>query len=132
MAQRTLFTIGHSNHEWAEFVALLKAWKIEEVVDVRTVPKSRALPRFWKTKMEIALPKAGIGYMHLPELGGLRHAKKDSKNIAWRNASFRGYADYMQTEEFARGLSKLNQAAKEESASASCAPKPSGGGVIGG
>jgi uncharacterized protein (DUF488 family) len=121
MAQRTLFTIGHSNQEWAEFVDLLKAWKIEEVVDVRTVPKSRALPRFWKTKMEIALPKAGIAYTHLPELGGLRHAKKDSKNTAWRNASFRGYADYMQTEEFARGLAKLNKLRKKKRVCIMCA-----------
>ena len=121
MAQRTLFTIGHSNHEWKEFVALLKAWKIEELVDVRTVPKSRALPRFWKSKMEIALPKARIDYMHLPELGGLRHAKKNSKNIAWRNASFRGYADYMQTVEFARGLSKLNQRREKKRVCVMCA-----------
>lgn len=109
MAQRTLFTIGHSTRTWAEFVALLKAWKIEEVIDVRTVPKSRSFPQFWKSRMSRALAKVGIAYLHMPELGGLRHAKKDSINTAWRNASFRGYADYMQTPEFEKGLVELNK-----------------------
>jgi len=109
MAQRTLFTIGHSTRPWPEFVALLKAWKIEEVIDVRTVPKSRAFPQFWKSQMQKALPKAGIDYLHLVGLGGLRHSKKGSTNIGWRNASFRGYADYMQTSEFATALKKLNE-----------------------
>ena len=108
MAQRTLYTIGHSTHPLKEFVALLKAWKIEEVVDVRSVPRSRAFPWFWKERMKITLPKAGIAYVHLPALGGLRHSKKDSLNTAWRNASFRGYADYMQTEDFEKGLKSLN------------------------
>jgi uncharacterized protein (DUF488 family) len=109
MAQRTLFTIGHSTRPWQEFVGLLKAWKIEELVDVRTVPKSRAFPRFSKNRMKTALAKADINYIHMPELGGLRHSKKDSLNTAWRNASFRGYADYMQTDAFASGLKELNK-----------------------
>jgi uncharacterized protein (DUF488 family) len=109
MAQRTLFTIGHSTRPWADFVALLKAWKIEEIIDVRTVPKSRAFPQFWKTRMQTALPKADIAYAHLVGLGGLRHSKKDSPNTAWRNASFRGYADYMQTSEFGTALKELNE-----------------------
>jgi uncharacterized protein (DUF488 family) len=109
MAQRTLFTIGHSTHPWREFVELLKAWKIAELVDVRTVPRSRAVPWFSKDKMGAALRREGIKYVHVAALGGLRHAKKDSSNDGWRNASFRGYADYMQTEAFAAGLDRLNR-----------------------
>jgi uncharacterized protein (DUF488 family) len=104
MGRRTLCTIGHSTRTWAEFVALLKAWRIDEVVDVRTVPCSRAFPRFGKDRMARALPKAGIAYIHLPALGGLRRAAKSSVDAAWRNASFRGYTDYMATDEFWRGI----------------------------
>ena len=109
MAQRTLFTIGHSTRGWDEFVALLRTWKIEEVVDVRTVPRSRAYPWFSKERMIGALLKQGVGYRHLPALGGFRRAKKASANSAWRNASFRGYADYMQTREFEKGLEELDR-----------------------
>ncbi|HEY4309758.1 MAG TPA: DUF488 domain-containing protein [Pirellulales bacterium] len=108
MAQRTLFTIGHSTHPWEEFVAILQAWKIETLVDVRTVPQSRAFPWFAKARMTRALPKAGIEYVHLPALGGLRRAKKDSVNAGWQNSSFRGYADYMQSDDFEQGLAELN------------------------
>jgi uncharacterized protein (DUF488 family) len=109
MAQRTLFTVGHSTRAWAEFVSLLRAWRIDEVVDVRTVPRSRQFPWFSKERMQKTLPKAGIEYLHLAELGGLRHSKKDSVHTGWRNSSFRGYADYMQTEDFAAGLKALNR-----------------------
>jgi uncharacterized protein (DUF488 family) len=109
MAQRTLFTVGHSTRSWPEFIALLKAWDIEILADVRTVPQSRAFPWFSKQKMQSALPAAGIQYVHLPALGGLRRAKKDSVNTGWRNDSFRGFADYMQTAEFQQGLRELNE-----------------------
>jgi uncharacterized protein (DUF488 family) len=109
MGQRVLFTIGHSTRSWEEFVAILKAWKIEEVVDVRTVPKSRAYPWFGTEKMAAALPAEGIRYEHLKVLGGFRPVKKDSMNEGWQNASFRGYADYMQTPEFQAGLDELNR-----------------------
>src|ERR1700722_17337651 len=88
MGQRTLFTVGHSTREWAEFVALLKAWKIDELVDVRTVPRSRTFPWFCKEKMEKALPKAGIDYRYLAALGGFRRPNKDSINTGWRNLRF--------------------------------------------
>jgi uncharacterized protein (DUF488 family) len=113
MAQCTLFTVGHSTRPWRDFIHLLQTWKIEQLVDVRTVPRSRAVPQFTKQRMEKALPKANIKYRHLPELGGLRHSKKDSPNTAWRNASFRGYADYMQTKEFQNGLKQLNALRKK-------------------
>ncbi|HVU88167.1 MAG TPA: DUF488 domain-containing protein [Pirellulales bacterium] len=114
MGQRTLFTVGHSTRPWQEFVALLQAWKIKTLVDVRTVPKSRAFPWFSQARMARALPRAGIKYVHLKSLGGLRHAKKDSPNIGWHNASFRGYADYMQTPEFEQGLAELNALRRKE------------------
>jgi uncharacterized protein (DUF488 family) len=121
MGRRTLFTIGHSNRTWAEFVALLKAWRIEEVVDVRTVPRSGAFRRFWKERMGPALAKVDIAYVHLPALGGLRRAAKDSINAAWRNASFRGYADYMGTDEFWEGIQSLDELRAGRRACVMCA-----------
>ena len=112
MAQRTLFTVGHSTRQWKEFIDLLLAWEIEQVVDVRTIPRSRAFPWFAKERMEKALARVKIRYCHLPELGGLRHGMKDSVNAGWRNASFRGYADYMQSDEFEKGLKTLNNLRK--------------------
>jgi uncharacterized protein (DUF488 family) len=93
-------------------VELLRAWGIEQLVDVRTVPKSRAMPWFWGTRMAVKLPEVGIAYVHLGALGGLRRAGKDSINTGWENTSFRGYADYMQTAEFAEGLRELNELRK--------------------
>lgn len=109
MAKRTLFTIGHSTHPWAEFVSLLQKWEIEELVDVRTVPRSRTFPWFGEIRMAKALPKVGIAYVHLSDLGGFRQPVKNSRNTGWRNERFRAYADYMQTEEFERGLEELNE-----------------------
>ena len=109
MGQRTLYTVGHSTRGWEEFVALLKAWGIACLVDVRTAPRSRAFPWFGTERMAKALPKAAIEYMHLPALGGFRHPRKDSVNSGWRNSRFRAYADYMQTKDFAEGLKELNR-----------------------
>ncbi len=109
MAQRTLFTIGHSTRGWSEFVELLKTWEIEYLVDVRTVPKSRPFPWFSKERMQRALPKLAIEYLHIPALGGFRKSTIDSANSGWQNARFRGYADYMQTEGFENGLRLLNE-----------------------
>ena len=102
-----MMTIGHSNRSAAEFIALLQAHGVETVVDVRTVPKSRHNPQFNRDALPGTLREAGIGYLHMPRLGGLRHPRKDSINLGWRNASFRGYADYMQTPEFVRSLDAL-------------------------
>ena len=121
MGQRILFTIGHSNRTWAEFVDLLREWGIEQLVDVRTVPRSRAVPWFWDKRMALALPKAGIAYVHMPALGGLRRAKKDSANTGWRNASFRGYADYMQMAEFKAEIDWLMEQVARRSVVAMCA-----------
>jgi uncharacterized protein (DUF488 family) len=94
----TIWTIGHSTHSLEEFVAMLKAHDITQLVDVRTIPKSRRVHQFNADSLAAALPKLGIEYVHMKVLGGLRHAKKDSVNTGWRNASFRGYADYMGTD----------------------------------
>ena len=94
---QTIFTIGHSTHTLEEFVAMLKAHDVKQLVDVRTIPKSRRVPQFNSESLAVDLPAQGIAYVHLKALGGLRHAKKDSINTGWRNPSFRGYADYMAT-----------------------------------
>ena len=103
----SVFTIGHSTRPLAEFVQLLQAHGVTQVVDVRSVPRSRHNPQFNQETLPQALQAAGIGYIHLPGLGGLRHTRADSPNKAWRNASFRGFADYMQTDDFNAGLVQL-------------------------
>jgi uncharacterized protein (DUF488 family) len=99
---------------------MLNKWKIEEVADVRTVPRSRTYPWFCKEQMEKALSKLGMKYVHLPALGGFRSAKKDSVNLGWRNVRFRGYADYMQTPAFEDGLKELNERRKKRRVCAMC------------
>ncbi|EWT05674.1 DNA repair protein [Intrasporangium chromatireducens Q5-1] len=116
-----IYTIGHSTRPFDEFVAVLRAHAIEAVADVRTVPKSRHNPQFHIDALTRTLPEAGLGYVHLRALGGLRHARPDSPNAGWRNASFRGYADYMQTPEFAAGLAELLALAAEKRTVIMCA-----------
>jgi hypothetical protein len=116
-----VLTIGHSTRPLEEFIALLQAHGVTCVVDVRTVPRSRHNPQFNKTTLPRSLKKASLGYVHMPELGGLRHAKRDSPNAGWRNASFRGYADYMQTPEFVQSLEELIRLAKQDRIVLMCA-----------
>ena len=116
-----VLTIGHSTRTLEEFIRLLQAHGVNRVVDVRTVPRSRHNPQFNKTSLPRALRKAGLGYVHLPGLGGLRHAKRDSVNPGWRNASFRGFADYMQTPEFEQSLDELIWLANQEQIVLMCA-----------
>lgn len=119
---RTLvLTIGHSTRTQADFIALLKTHDVKRLVDVRTIPRSRHNPQFNRDRLGPALRKAGIAYLHLKALGGLRHARPDSMNGAWRNASFRGFADYMQTREFAHGLRRLMKLARSKQAAIMCA-----------
>jgi uncharacterized protein (DUF488 family) len=94
----TVFTIGHSTHPIEEFVDILKAYEIGTLVDVRTVPHSRHNPQFGQDALMQSMESAGIAYRYMKDLGGLRKARKDSPNMGWQNLSFRGYADYMQTE----------------------------------
>jgi uncharacterized protein (DUF488 family) len=109
-----VMTIGHSTRTLEEFIRLLQAHGATCVVDVRTVPRSRHNPQFNKDSLPRSLKKAGVGYVHMPGLGGLRHAKGDLSNAGWRNASFRGYADYMQTPGFAQNLAELIRLANQE------------------
>ena len=108
-----MLTTGHSTRTIDEFVEILRAHSVEVLVDIRTVPKSRHNPQFNRDALEPALEGARIRYVYMPGLGGLRHSRKDSINAGWRNASFRGYADYMQTPEFARQLEELIAIEKE-------------------
>ena len=116
-----VLTIGHSTRTLVEFIGLLQAHGATRVVDVRTVPRSRHNPQFNKASLPRALKKAGLGYVHLPGLGGLRHSKRDSLNVGWRNASFRGYADYMQTPEFKQSLDELIRLARQDRIAIMCA-----------
>jgi uncharacterized protein (DUF488 family) len=116
-----IFTIGHSTRPIEEFVEILKAFDIGLLADVRTVPRSRHNPQFNKDELPASLAAAGIDYVHLANLGGLRHTTKDSPNMGWRNASFRGYADYMQTAEFAQALDELIEMARTKRAAIMCA-----------
>ena len=114
-------TIGHSTRTLADFVDLLKLNDIERVLDVRTVPRSRHNPQFNLDALPASLAAVHISYIHLPALGGLRHASPDSPNTGWRNLSFRGYADYMQSPEFAGGVDAVAEMAKSERCVLMCA-----------
>jgi len=116
-----LFTIGHSTHSIEEFLALLDAHGIRHLVDVRSIPKSRHVPQFNSEALASSLKTAGIGYTHLKDLGGRRHSRKDSINTGWRNTSFRGYADYMATAQFAEGLIALIEIARTTPTAIMCA-----------
>lgn len=110
----TLYTIGHSTHTLQEFLDILHAHQITQIVDVRTIPKSRHVPWFNQKELKASLREEKIAYAHIPKLGGLRRTIKNSINMGWRNASFRGFADYMQTPEFFQGLKELKGLIKKE------------------
>ena len=117
----TLYTIGHSTRQIEDFVSILKAHGIELLVDVRTVPRSRMNPQFNRESLPASLSEAGIAYEHRRDLGGLRKPKPDSINMGWRNESFRGYADYMQTEQFAAALHELISLGADRRTTVMCA-----------
>jgi uncharacterized protein (DUF488 family) len=116
-----IFTIGHSNHPIEKFFDMLTSHKIELIADVRTIPGSRHNPQYNGDALAARLRAQGIGYRHLPGLGGLRHAKKDSPNTGWENDSIRGFADYMQTEGFGKGLAELTALARDKRTAVLCA-----------
>lgn len=117
----TIFTIGHSTHPIEKFIDLLRSHGVEQIIDIRTIPKSRRNPQFNSEALAEALRKERIRYVHVAKLGGLRHARRDSINLGWRNASFRGYADYMQTPEFATGLERAMRLAAARPSALMCA-----------
>jgi uncharacterized protein (DUF488 family) len=108
-----IWTIGHSTRGIDEFISSLKENEIKLLVDVRAFPGSKRYPQFNKEALAKSLNAHGIRYEHFPELGGKRKSKADSRNTAWRNASFRGYADYMETEEFQKGIVRLLDVAEK-------------------
>lgn len=116
-----VFTVGHSTRSIDEFVGLLRTYGIARLVDVRTIPKSRHNPQFNHDKLGSYLRNRRIGYRHMKALGGLRHARVDSPNAGWRNASFRGFADHMQTREFIAAVDKLVELAREKPTVIMCA-----------
>lgn len=116
-----IWTVGHSTRPIETFLALLQAHLIQQIIDVRAFPYSRRNPQFHATDFVVSLQQAGLAYHHLPLLGGRRKSRPDSINQGWRNASFRGYADYMQTEPFQTGLSELMTWADDQRTAMICA-----------
>ncbi len=116
-----IYTIGHSTRTIEAFIELLRAYAVETVVDIRTIPRSRHNPQFNEETLPASIGKAYVSYRHIGALGGLRHAKKNSVNAGWKNASFRGFADYMATEEFKVGLEQLMFTARAKRTAIMCA-----------
>ncbi|MEX5215811.1 MAG: DUF488 domain-containing protein [Nitrospiraceae bacterium] len=121
MPSRVIWTIGHSTRPIQDFLALLQAHGIRHLVDVRTIPRSRHSPQFNTEALHRSLKLAGLGSVHAGELGGLRKPTKDSFNFGWKNASFRGYADYMQTTAFWNALDELMATGRERPTAIMCA-----------
>lgn len=120
-ASPEVLTIGHSTRSIEEFIRLLQGHRVDCVVDVRTIPRSRHNPQFNMDALPVSLKKADISYEHIAALGGLRRAAADSINAGWRNASFRGYADYMQTPQFVKAVEKLVRLAARRRLALMCA-----------
>jgi uncharacterized protein (DUF488 family) len=110
-ASKLIYTVGHSNRHFDEFMAMLQSFNIELLADVRSLPGSRKYPQYDKEALEISLPENNIEYRHLINLGGRRKPGKNTKNTGWRHPAFRGYADYMETDEFSKGIEELESAA---------------------
>lgn len=117
----TVYTIGHSTHPIEEFIEMLEANGVKQLVDIRTVPGSRHNPQYGQKALEKSMEEAGIRYVYLKSLGGLRPKVKNSVNMGWRNESFRNYADYMQTDEFKEGVEELIRLAKKKTTVIMCA-----------
>ena len=117
----TIFTLGHSTLPIERFVAVLQAYAIARLADIRTIPRSRHNPQFSDTALAKSLKALHLDYVHMRALGGLRHARRDSPNTGWRNESFRGFADYMQTEEFANALAALIRMGQQKRVAIMCA-----------
>ncbi|MBI2840241.1 MAG: DUF488 domain-containing protein [Acidobacteria bacterium] len=121
VGQAEVHTLGFSNREWAGTLEILRAYRIERLIDIRTVPKSRHTPQYNSDQLAWLLPELGIEYYHLKALGGFRKPKQDDPtNAGWRNESFRGFADYMQTQEYAEALAHLITLFKERRSVYAC------------
>jgi uncharacterized protein (DUF488 family) len=120
-SDRTIFTVGHSTRTFDEFVEIVRSHRVKTIADVRLIPKSRRYPHFADTSLAIELPKCGIAYAPFRSLGGRRRPLKNSPNCAWRNESFRGYADYMMTDAFRTALDELIDVASKQPTAIMCA-----------
>src|SRR5262249_21721642 len=120
VTELSLWTIGHSTLAIEDFLDRLQAFRIETLVDVRSYPGSRRYPQFNKDNLRASLASAGVNYLHLPELCGRRQTRPDALNLAWRNESFRGYADYMETTEFREGIRRLREIAGQGATAIMC------------
>ncbi len=118
---KIIYTIGHSTRPITEFISLLDQNGIKQLVDIRTIPRSRHNPQYEQTALELSLPDAGISYVYMKDLGGLRPKVEDSINLGWHNLSFRNYADYMQTESFTTALDELIKLAQNTPTAIMCA-----------
>jgi uncharacterized protein (DUF488 family) len=119
--QHAIFTLGHSTLPIEQFIAVLESYGIERLVDIRTIPRSRHNPQFNDSALADSLEAQHLDYVHLKALGGLRRSRNDSPNTAWRNDGFRGFADYMQTEEFRDALAALICMSREKRVAIMCA-----------
>lgn len=117
---KTIWTIGHSTRSLEELVNMLHSFQIEMLVDIRSYPGSRRYPHFNKEALEISLPQNNIQYIHLKKLGGRRKVNPDSKNTTWRHIAFRGYADYMETGDFKKGIEELEAIAEKKRTAYMC------------
>jgi uncharacterized protein (DUF488 family) len=118
--QKQIWTIGHSTRTLEHFIEMLRSFNIELLVDIRSFPGSKRYPHFNKENLEQSMPANNIGYVHLKSLGGRRPARKDSKNTGWRHPAFRGYADYMETDEFEKGIEELETLAIKQHTAYMC------------
>ena len=118
--KQTIYTIGHSTRTIEEFLELLFSFNIKILADIRRLPGSRKYPQFDQDALKKSLEENGIHYVYIDDLGGRRPAQKDSKNTTWRNKSFQGYADYMETESFANGAAELAKLAFEKPTAMMC------------
>ena len=121
VTEPVIYTIGHSTHPLDVFIAMLRSFGVTQLADIRGLPGSNKYPQYNQEALQTSLPAAGIAYLHIPELGGRRRVHRESHNTRWRNASFRAYADYMETADFARGIAQLMEAATHEPTAYFCA-----------
>ena len=117
---KIVWTIGHSTRTLEKLIEMLHSFKIEMVADIRSYPGSRRYPQFNKESLEVSLPENNIQYVHLKKLGGRRKVNPDSKNTAWRHVAFRGYADYMETEDFKEGIQELEKISLQQRTAFTC------------
>lgn len=120
-SRKTIWTIGHSTRIIDEFTKILTSFDIKIIADIRGLPGSNRYPHFNKGTLEVTLSEMNIEYLHLKNLGGRRKTRKDSKNLGWRNESFRGYADYMETDDFIKAVNKLEEIAVGNRVALMCA-----------